>query len=180
MNKVHLLYPKTDWRASHFFCMDVADGDMAWKEYVAANAGAKMFLWDAWKDEGLQGNITWVPRCVPDHFYASDNLDKRVQSWHLPKVCTAFGSMSVMLQLSILMGYEEIYLLGCDMWSGDVNHFDPFYTDGEDVDRRNRDNLYLHQIAKSSCPVPIINCTVGGNLEIYERRKLEDVLNGSN
>lgn len=176
MNRIHLLYNKTPWRPTHYFCIDVADGDTRYKEYVLRNQQAKLFLWDAWKNQDLPGDITWITRCAKHHFYASDNFDKRVQSWHLPEICTAISSMSVMMQLAVLMGKEVIYLLGCDLWDGKVNHFSNDYVADEDVERRNRDTLYMHEVAKQSCPIPIVNCTVGGRVDTYPRERLEDVI----
>lgn len=174
MNKIHLIYPTTIWRPTHYFLMDLAPYDDAWMEYAARNEQAKRFLWDGWN---IGEDANYVHQCKKHHFYASDNLDKRVTSWHLPEICTAFNSIYTMMQLSVMMGYDEIFLLGCDLWGNGENHFTPDYARSEDIERRNRDALYLHQVSKQSCPVPIVNCTVGGSLEVYPRRTLESVLN---
>lgn len=179
MNKIHLIYPHTAWRPTHYFLMDLAPdaAENEWVDLAEKNLQAKLFLWQGWMKTECQDVAFWVHRCKKHHFYASDNTDKRAQSWHLPEVCTAFNSIYTMMQLSVLMGYEEIYLLGCDLWSdGKENHFTPDYAQHEDVERRNRDALYLHQVSKQSCPIPIFNCTVGGSLDIYPRRSLEEVL----
>ncbi len=177
LNRIDLFYHKTAWRPTHYFCMDIVEGSDYWKQSVLANPQAKLFLWDEWKGD-VDGDVTWISRCQKHHFYASDNHDKRVESWHLPTVCTAFGSMSPMMQLAVLLGYEEIYLLGCDMWKEGVNHMTTNYVVKEDVERRNRDNLYLHQVAQRSCPIPIYNATVGGELEVHPRVDMLKVLNG--
>jgi hypothetical protein len=59
-----------------------------------------------------------------------------------------------------------------------LNHAIPHYTkDLRDKSVMDNGNMTtLHKMAKRCCPVPIYNCTIGGSLEIYERRKLEDVL----
>ena len=83
-----------------------------------------------------------------------------------------------MMQIAVLEGFEEIYLLGCDLWTKGQNHYDERYVTDEDIERRNNDALYLHQVAKMSCPVPIVNCTVGGQLDIYPRADMRDILKG--
>lgn len=173
MNLCHLMYPYTSWRPTHYFCIDVADGDERWRDAVKATPNAELFLWDEFEYEGRHTPIT---RCKKHHFYASDNTSHRVESWHLPSLCTAFSSIYPMMQLAVMLGYEEIYLLGCDLWTGKNDHFSPDYVKREDVERRNRDALWLHQVSKQSCPVPIYNATVGGNLETYPRVDIWKVL----
>ena len=170
LNRNHWL----DFHPQRYLCMDIADGDMEWKRAVDFNRDARKYLWD-----GLQydGEATRLARCR-HHFYALDNVDKRVQSWHLPEICTALGSISIMMQIAVLEGFEEIYLLGCDLWTKGQNHYDERYVTNEDIERRNADALYLHQVAEMSCPVPIVNCTVGGQLDIYPRADMRDILKG--
>lgn len=178
LNKIEIIYKDTDWRPTHYYCADVVEGSDYWKQSVSANPQAKLFLSDEWKDEVSGRDITWVSKCKKHHFYASDNVSKRVESWHLPEVCTAFGSMSPMMQYAVLMGFTELYLLGCDLWGDGLNHFSESYVEKEDVERRNRDNLWLHQMAKHSCPVPVYNATLGGSLEIWPRVDMRKVLDG--
>lgn len=167
MNRIDLFYKYTNWRPTHYFCIDVIEGADYWKDSVKANPQAKLFLLDNWKGQ-INRDAEWISRCKKHHFYASDNVSKRVESWHLPTICTAFGSMYPMMQLAVLMGYQEIYLLGCDMWTNGQNHMTDDYAENEDIERRNRDNLYLHRIAKRSCPIPIYNATIGGSLEVTQ------------
>jgi len=37
--------------------------------------------------------------------------------------------------------------------------------------------VQVHTVAKRSSPVPIYNATIGGNLEVYPRVNMLDVLN---
>lgn len=78
--------------------------------------------------------------------------------------------------------YDEIYLLGCDLgYTSNVNdnHAIPAYTtdkrDKSEMDNGNM--LHLHKMAKRCCPVPIYNATVGGELEVYERVNIWELLN---
>jgi hypothetical protein len=161
----------------------------------AAENCRKLYLWDQFRTgykvghgnyedmpEGvgnLDGvNVEWLKKCKHTG-YQWDNW-KAVQSWHLPELCTAFGGMSTMMQIAS-REYDEIYLLGCDLGytpTMSLNHAIPHYTkDLRDKSVMDNGNMTtLHKMAKRCCPVPIYNCTIGGSLEIYERRKLEDVL----
>ena len=81
------------------------------------------------------------------------------------------------LQLAYYLGFSEIYLLGCDCTYG--GHFGEDNT-GKD---NNKTPPYFggYEEAKHflySKGVKVINCTRGGMLEIFERKKLEDVING--
>jgi hypothetical protein len=179
MNRVDLFYNKTNWRPTHYICYDIVEGSDYWKQSVQANKNAKLFLSEEFSGELALDDVTWISKCKKHHWYASDNVSKRLQSWHLPEVCTAIGTMSAMMQIAVLLGYEEIYLLGCDLWQdGEINHFTKDYVKNEDIERRNFDALYLHTVAKISSPIPIYNATVGGHLEIYPRTSIEQVLYG--
>ncbi len=46
---------------------------------------------------------------------------KSMQEWHLPTLCTGLTGMSTMIQLAVVLGYDEIYLLGCDLGYGRGN-----------------------------------------------------------
>lgn len=160
----------------------------------AEEHGCKMYLWEMFKTGfpvghpnydtlsvgvGEVPNTTWLQKCKHAG-YAAGNY-KAAQSWHLPELCTAFGGMSVMMQIAVMEGYEEIYLLGCDLgYKADprLNHAIPdYHKDMRDKSKLDTDSqLALHQMAKRSSPVPIYNCTIGGELEIYERRDMMDVL----
>ena len=193
MNRIHLLYPDTDWRPTFFFMIDHNTRNQIgyWKDCINANISRPKYLWRGFRDgigdeEGLRDVelTSWMDRCQRHHYYRYDNIHKRVQSWHLPELCTGIGGLSAMMQIAVLMGYEEIYLVGADMgYTSDVksNHFSPEYSQyeraGWEVDNASQE--YLHEMAFRSSPVPIYNATVGGNVEVYERRKLEDVINGN-
>lgn len=187
VNKIHLIYPRTAWRPTYYVKVDYNAVDkLTWKWEIAANLHVKkMWLWDAMQhghpvdhanhDDMPDGvgdvhdNIVWVPRC--EHIYAAGNV-KAVKEWHLPEICTAFNSISIMAQCAVLEGFEELYLVGCDI-IGD--HFDPGYGavwgDGARLAM-----LAGHELIKKSCPVPVYNATVGGALDMYPRKTIEDVI----
>ena len=176
LNAIYLIYNKTDWRPTYYFCMDVNPNDRKCWNAIEANLDCKkLFLYDLWKDKFSGDNIEWLPRCKKHHPFPVHSRNA-VQEWHLPTICTAHGSMSPMMQLAVTMGYEEIYLVGIDLFSRKKEHFDenyPFYAVWEE---RNKIENHIHEVAKKSCPVPIYNATIGGRLEVHPRVDIRKVL----
>lgn len=193
MNRIHLLYDETTWRPSHFFMVDFnqQNPEGYWHECIKAHWDTPKTLWRGFRDghydfpalgEGIGEvpNTTWIDRCKRHHYYQGDNIPRRAQSWHLPELCTAFSGLSTMLQIAVLDGADEIYLLGCGNYVPDYfkNHFIPRYTDDE-RDRSEEDNTnmnWLHKVAKISSPAKIYNATIGGHLEVHERVDMLEVL----
>ena len=89
--------------------------------------------------------------------------------------------MSTMIQIAVELKYDEIYVVGCDLGYTEhqhLNHAIPNYT-SDKRDKSNLDNgnmLHLHKMAKRCSPVPILNATVGGELEVYPRRDIWKML----
>lgn len=86
-----------------------------------------------------------------------------------------------LIQLAVYMGFKEIYLLGtdCSYKKGKKNH----YIESGFVDKneeKNYDKMITGYIeAKKyadSHEINIYNCTRGGMLEVFERKKLEEVI----
>lgn len=194
MNKFGRMDKYHGWglRPKYYFKIDHNTVDMSHKEEIewGLNNCEQLFLWEQFKTGypakhpnvdtmpdgvGEIPNTTWIKKCKHSA-YQWDNW-KAVKEWHLPEYCTAFGGMSVMIQIAVSLGYDEIYLLGCDLGytpSVDLNHAIPAYTndkrDKSEMDTGNM--LTLHKMAKRCSPVPIYNATVGGELDIYERISL--------
>lgn len=99
--------------------------------------------------------------------------------WHLPRLCTFGSSVNVGIQIAVSLGYDEIYLVGCDLGYKDnePSHFDPAYEHGKERPARlaNLNTLTAHMIAKRSSTVPIFNATIGGDLEVYPRVQYESL-----
>lgn len=179
LNAISLMYDKTSWRPKFYFCMDVNPNDRRRWKSIEDNLGCKkVFLYDLWKDRfGNRENIEYIPRCKKHHPFPVTSKNA-LQRWHLPSICTAHGSMSPMMQLAATMGYEEIYLLGVDLFTSKHDHFDEHYPAHYVWQERNKIEQHIHEVAKRSCPVPIYNATIGGHLETHPRVELRKVLDG--
>ena len=176
MNAISLIYDKTDWRPVYYFCMDTNPNDIRkWKSIEDNLSCKKLFLWELYKDRFQGDNIEYLPRCKRHHTFPVYSKNA-MHEWHLPNICTAHGSMSPMMQLAVLMGYEEIYLLGCDMFTKKNDHFVDTYPAYAKWDERNRIEMHIHEVAKKSSPVSIYNATLGGFLEVHPRVDLRKVL----
>lgn len=189
VNKIHMIYPHTVWRPTHYMKVDYSAfaGDN-WKEEVMPHIlrGEQCLLWDAFRagadkydgnyeyiPDGIGDfdNVTYIPRC--NHHYLATG------DWH--EICTGCNSILTMMIWAVQLGFEKIYLVGCDgeYSTPDKDHFDDKYYEKWDetyAARNNKMTRLAHDIAKGKCPVPVINCTVGGSLDMWPREKLEDVL----
>ena len=195
MNRIHLHYRSTSWRPTFFFMCDwnQQNEHNYWRECIEAHRDIPKWLWEGFRNGsrkfpelepmGEVPNTTWIQRCEKHHYYAGDNYMKRAEHWHLPDLCTAFSGLGAVMQLAFLNGATEIYLLGCDLYQGgdySKNFFVPEYANDR-RDRSETDNTNMtqvHRVAARSCPIPIYNCTIGGALEVHERKNMLDVLNG--
>jgi hypothetical protein len=209
LNRIHLIYPRTKWRPTYFWYVDHQSGDRNWRAPIDINRDIAKHMWllsdykegkpsgmgNAVEDfivENAVGDIpntTWIPRCRK-HTYYGVGMKQSLKEWHLPEVCTAYNSMSGMTQVAYMLGYEEIYYVGCDLgyqFDFRKNYFDPDYAfvpPNEMIQAycMQSDQLHAtvaHRLNKQECykrNIKTVNATVGGELEIYPRVRLEDVL----
>lgn len=122
-------------------------------------------------------NVNVINSCA--HYTVNFDSEYCPHLWHLPRLCTFGSSVNIAVQIAIQSGYSPIYLVGCDLGYRDnqPSHFDSHYEHGKEQPARlaNLNTLTAHMIAKRSSPVPIYNATIGGELEVYERVKYEDL-----
>lgn len=95
--------------------------------------------------------------------------------------CTVIGFA---IQLAYYMGFNEIYLLGCDCDFSKGHHFDKsnvktFFGEYGDEVAGWKDIFFSYNVVKKLAEdngCKIYNATVGGKLEIFERKKLEEAV----
>jgi len=188
------MYDKTDWRPSVYLKFERAtEIKHRWKEHVKLHLdmGIPCYLWETFKDGYPEGhpnyldipdgvgeypNAIWTPDC--EHkFYRPWNT-RGSTGWHLPEICNGFCSVAIGMQIAVLRGATEIYLVGCDLgFTKPPHHFVDNYIPGGDYNA-NTDKLVRmsHEVAERDCPIPIYNATIGGELEVHKRVNLEDIL----
>ncbi len=95
-------------------------------------------------------------------------------------VYDAWSILFSMCQFAIYMGFKEIYFLGCDCnYKIPKAHFIEHGVKDAVADIVGERLIYCHKKFKEfaeSRGVKVFNCTRGGMLEVYPRKKLEDVL----
>lgn len=190
--RIHLIYPKTSWRPMHYVQTE-GDPTQALKDDFGEQIKLGITLW---LSQGWRGNYTnwnlrrfeqktttinWMKTC-PEHtgVHAGKGAPKE---WHLPELCGFGSSLHVAMQIAVNEGYGPLYLVGCDLGykDGQPNHFDENYEAGlqlRPASVANSDCLWAHKVAFRSCPVVIYNCTLGGELDVFPRKDLVEVING--
>lgn len=182
VNNVHLIYPETDWRPTHYVRAEEASGlePKHWEESIRVHLELGCEIWcnDYFFRPrfGLErsGNVNHFRACT--HYQRHYNDPDAPHLWHLPVLCTFGSSVNVAVQLAHLQGYDPVYLVGCDLGYRDeaANHFSVDYEHGLEQPARyaNLDTLAAHMIASRS-GATIYNATIGGTLEVYERIRFE-------
>jgi len=90
--------------------------------------------------------------------------------------------IDICLQLAYYMGAKEVYLIGCDSSYEDKDHFDNSKIDNmkgrgaSDDWGRVFDAYEVCKKAFEADARKIYNATVGGKLEVFERKKLEEII----
>jgi len=127
------------------------------------------------------------------YYVANSNLFKQYQvpvllnsagrfSTDLAKgvACGMTVTYDICLQAAYYMGFDRVYLVGVDAdYSGAATHF---YNNpdkrGKSINQKRPFEAYssARKVFEADNR-EIINCTVGGKLEVFKRKKLEEILN---
>ena len=188
-NNIHHVYKDTGWRCSVYVraegvIPEGADHEI-WNESIGVHAelGTECYLsgffMKDWKD---YSNVHELKHCH-DHVLVDYDDPKAPSEWHLPYPCVFGGSLIVAMQLALIHGADELVLVGCDLNYRDKkpSHFYKGYEHGYEQPARyaNLNNLWGHICginyhARRGLPHTVTNATVGGDLHLYPRAKLED------
>lgn len=183
LNKINLLYDKTDWRPSCIVSVN--------RHVIEQNA-------DYFNNTGIP---LYLGKNGVSHVKAREGVaflytggEKGLFSGHCGGLINEGHTVTyVAMQLAFHMGFKEVGLIGCDhnfatkgpanqavkADESDPNHFDPNYFSGG-VTWQLPDLVmseYHYQLAGENYTEDgrsIINCTVGGKLEIFPRMDLKD------
>ena len=187
-NRIHLLYPKTKWRPTHYVRGEEQSLKSAKKYHEEVRLHIEMGceVWvNLWftKFTDMGGKVHTIESCwhYTNHYYD----DNSPHVWHLPRICSYGSSVNVAVQIAANLGYKPIYLLGCDLGyvDGKPSHFTEEYEKGIEDELRparlaNLDTLAAHMTAARSSPVKIYNCTPVGllhDLGVYENVCMESL-----
>ena len=199
MNRISLIYKKTDWRPTFFVCTTTNIHKKDWKKDIlkTIDMGVTSFVWDRFRPIiGNRKNVYYI-NCT-DGNNVTNNPNIEWWSNDISKRVSKFGtSMLVALQVASYMGFNPIYILGADlgfeevshtpfqsiikkhlprMIKTDVNHFAPEYgTPGLGAKQLNENMVAAHKLAFSNFKknkIKVYNATVGGSLEVYPRKDI--------
>jgi hypothetical protein len=200
-NRCYLLYDKISWKHNFFISVDtrvLPDISDEVNDLVKKLPETTFFFpFRFYKDSVIKSfeNI---------YFYNEiDTLDYSMSldaaSW-VSSVCTVTIAA---IQMAVYLGFEEIYLVGCDTSytipptvkyenndpfliistkDDDPNHFDSKYFGAQSkwhdphVDRMIAHYKHVKEICDKN-KIKIFNATVGGNLEVFTRVNYLDILN---
>lgn len=182
-NRINLAYNKTDWRPTVYVHPESLAPDIP---YIQKNIDLGITCWVGEhfeKEITARENLHFIKECH-HHLLNFDNPETPSE-WHFPQPCSFGGSVNWAMQRAILDGFDELVLLGCDLEYRDKkqNHFDSHYEHGGEQPARfaTMNALWghiqgLNYIRRKKLPVKVWNATIGGNLEIWERVELKDVV----
>lgn len=218
-NSIFLLYDRINWRPTYYTCVDsrvLPDRASEIDKMLLDNPDIEAFFPTEVREYTGDFKKTLVRTIIPSgngrNFtnelrQSHDNLPTSMFSVDANKgLVQPFTVAITMLQLAVYMGFEEIYLIGCDtsyvvpkevekegMTSkgelglaltstedNDPNHFDPtYFGKGRKWHDPQTDKMIEHygfaKTVANDLNINILNATVGGNLEVFERVIFDDI-----
>ena len=190
MNRVGLIYEKTEWRPTYFVCPTGNSQRDNWKVDIlkSVKLGIPCWFWNQDYNKKLYSenkNIIYVD-CKHHHESAEALLENTPVEWfstECDKWVSKYGtSLTVATQLAYYMGFSEIYLLGCDLgFNSKSHHFSEKYDVGGSIPMASLDPVMssghiLMKKASDKLGFKIYNASKGGVLEIHERVDYEDII----
>lgn len=206
MNRIALIFDKTDWRPTFYTLVTVGMHDPTWATSVpeVVRLGTPSFVW--WPLLPYVGDYPQISTNVYPVDCSQAKTDTNAVppdkwwSWDIGERISKHGtSMLAALQIAVFMGFNPIYLIGADnYWKPfdyetdiDPNHFDSSYwgkmklgakevhVNEEIAHRYTHQCTTAHELAyRVTAPwgINIYNATIGGKLEVYERVDIYDLL----
>ena len=178
-NNIHLIYPRCEWRPTHYvrceWFPEGADIRLWYRSVVMHLAeGIPCYMSGYFADHAKElhnfKNYKFIGNC------GHNVVDP--DEWHLPEFCNFGGSVIVAMQAAVTEGFENLVLLGCDLFPG---HFHKDYTKGiehwrDDDDKANGILIRAHEIAHDYLGDRVINATPGGRLSMYRQAHIKDII----
>lgn len=188
VNTIFELFEKTTWRPSYYVLVDPEHQKRLQKNHILdfdSFATENCILCSINKKISKGMNNIYLHINFLDHVYNFGKSTKFKYSDNL--VYGFYDNNSVTqdsLMLAMYMGFSEIYLLGADNnYLGKKQHFtitenEPIHSDKRAllIQQANDDAYkFVSEVAKKK-GVSIINITRGGNVNVFERKNIEEVI----
>ena len=182
-NRINLAYDKTDFRPSVYVHPESLAPDIP---YIQENIDMGITCWigEHFQNEIKPSKATHFIKDCHHHLWNYDNPDLPLE-WHFPQPCSFGGSVNWAMQKAVMDGFNELILIGCDLEYKDKkpSHFDERYEHGGEQPAwfASRNAFWGHvqalcYIRRKNLNVRVLNATIGGNLHIWERVDLKDVV----
>lgn len=184
MNRIYNIFPKTKWRPDYYMIEDskmiedladeIAELPLPYK-FVASKP--EMYWEQSKADTSMKFNML-TGEFNDNNIRFSKNVERCLYNGRTVTYAC--------LQLAVYMGFTEVYLLGVDFnYSSDIyaesNHFEGYQNHYKDI-RLNPVNpekqLCAYRKAKKVAEakkIKIFNATRGGRLEVFERKKFDEL-----
>lgn len=183
MNSTCLCHDKTKWKSDFFSVQDVAVFRKINQAMLTTDNGTVFIpsgftkvgqVLDSWIQYQTQGSYHIYEMRYKTRYYARFSDDCYIS------VYDGYSISYSIMQLAIYLGFDEIYLLGCDCsYLGKKQHFiEHGHCDVSFKEAPNKLFAAYNTALQyaSTHNVKIFNATRGGALEIFPRVILEDVL----
>lgn len=182
-NKIDKIFPKTPWRPTYYIVADEKYQRTLWETMQVIDSDCQFYRTDSYLTTRKIKNkkVVWLNtdgnrRNLEDPKF-SDNAANKIY---------AIGTVTfMMLELAVYMGFQEIYIIGCDNSYGIniqkdgtvVKNNKPSYFEGMDSKTQGMaasiwEMNIAYECAKKYADIngiKIFNATRGGYLETFER-----------
>lgn len=186
MNSITKIFEKTSFRPKYYGIQDVNVYAALRSEiekyfsgstnvFVADRISKKYIIDQKWNVFPLEYTYSAYDRWFKNKFIAKFSGDS------YSVVYDGFSITMALIQLAVYMGYKEIYILGADCSFSNPKklHFADYGVVDTTINTAKERNLAGYRAAKKYCDsngIKIYNVTRGGELEIFERRNLDNIL----
>jgi hypothetical protein len=197
-NRCYLLFDQIEWRPAFFIAVDtrvVPDNAQEFTDLAAELKSTKFFFpchyrWE--RTLNSAPNIYWYNEIPLD----DENLPDGYFSTHIESYAYSVRTVTIAaLQIAAYLGFNPIYLIGCDTTYNlpkavrfedsdqelivstadtDINHFRPdYFGTGKKYHQPHPERMiFAYQQSKQVCDrlgVKVYNATIGGMLEVFPR-----------
>jgi len=183
MNSIIKVFNATDWRPTFYGIQDIHVYQKMKDDVMSMD---NIFVADDIVKNGLP--VPHNAHTYPLNFYGHEYFNFEHPEFRFSDDITAnvydgFSITYSLMQIAYYMGFSEIYLLGCDcsyVKDPEKQHFVSSGHVDPNASLVGALQSQAYEKAKEFCKthnLRIYNATRGGNLEIFERVKLEEVIN---
>lgn len=181
MNSLCKVFNDIGWETTYYGIQDYLVYDKL-KGEIKNIKNSTIFIGDIIKDYKNLNSKTYVyPLHMLNHLVTFEDLTIKFSDDCYMKVYDGYTITYSLIQIAIYMGFKEIYLIGCDCnyESGKPHHFIEYDHVDPTFDTAKKRMLVGYQEAKKYADrnnIKIYNATRGGQLEVFPRVDLDEVL----